>query len=187
MADLLLWKRWDQSALVLVSATAFWYLFERAAYNPVSFAANVLFLLVLILFLWAKSASVLNRPLPPLPDLEVSEDSFIKAAESVRVYVNYGLSIASSITIGRSFILFAQVLFFLWVTSYIGSLANFLTLVYIGIILSLSVPVFFDKYQEQIDDKLSIACKFTEPHYKKIEGCILRKIPMDLNKNKKIQ
>lgn len=61
VADVLLWKRWCGSVVVLVSATALWILFERAGYNLLSFVANVLFLLVVILFFWAKSASLLNR------------------------------------------------------------------------------------------------------------------------------
>lgn len=61
VADFLLWKRWCAAAVVLVSATSFWFLFERAGYNLLSFVANVVLLLVVILFLWAKSASILNR------------------------------------------------------------------------------------------------------------------------------
>jgi len=61
VADVLLWKRWYASVGVLVSATTLWILFEKAGYNLLSFVANVLFLLVVILFFWAKSASLLNR------------------------------------------------------------------------------------------------------------------------------
>jgi sorbitol-specific phosphotransferase system component IIC len=46
---------------VLSSATTLWYLFERAGYNFLSFVANVILLLVMILFLWAKAANLLNR------------------------------------------------------------------------------------------------------------------------------
>ena len=61
VADMLLWKKWCGGAVILTSTTALWYLFERADYNFLSFVANVLLLLVLILFVWAKSASLLNR------------------------------------------------------------------------------------------------------------------------------
>lgn len=46
---------------MLSSATTLWYLFERAGYNFLSFVANVILLLVVILFLWAKAANLLNR------------------------------------------------------------------------------------------------------------------------------
>jgi FtsH-binding integral membrane protein len=61
VADVLLWKNWYGGVVGLVSATTLWCLFEVAGYNPLSFVANVLLLLVVILFFWAKSASLLNR------------------------------------------------------------------------------------------------------------------------------
>ena len=61
VADVLLWKNWIGSVIVLVSSTVFWILFKIAGYNLLQFIANVLLLLVTILFFWAKSASILNR------------------------------------------------------------------------------------------------------------------------------
>lgn len=61
VADLLLWKKWFGGIVLLISATTVWFLFERAGYNLLSFVANVLLLLVIILFFWAKSATLLNR------------------------------------------------------------------------------------------------------------------------------
>lgn len=58
---MLLWKNWRGGVAVLSSATTLWYLFERAGYNFLSFVANVILLLVVILFLWAKAANLLNR------------------------------------------------------------------------------------------------------------------------------
>ncbi|GMN37746.1 hypothetical protein TIFTF001_007078 [Ficus carica] len=156
VADVLLWKKWSVGVVLLISATALWFLFERAGYNPLSFASNVLLLLVVILFFWAKSASLLNRPLPPLPDLEISEDTVVIAADVLRVWVNRALSIARDIAIGRNLKLFARVAVGLWIASYIGSLFNFLTLAYVGVLLGLSVPVLYDKYQDHINDKLCV-------------------------------
>lgn len=61
VADLVLWRNRTGAVILLVSSTGFWFLFERAGYNLLSFVSNVVLLLVAILFLWAKSASVLNR------------------------------------------------------------------------------------------------------------------------------
>lgn len=61
VADILLWKKWTGGVILLVVATVFWLLFERAGYNLLQFISNVLLLLVAILFFWAKSASILNR------------------------------------------------------------------------------------------------------------------------------
>jgi hypothetical protein len=187
VADVLLWRRWCASVVLLVSSTTLWLLFERGGSNLLSFVANVLLLLVVILFLWAKSATILNRPLPPIPNLEISDSTVVKAADEVRVYVNYVLLIARDIAIGRNIKLFLQVAIGLWVASYFGSFFNFLTLVYIGVLLSLSVPLVYDKYQDHINEKLLVTQRVIQTQYRKIDETILKKIPIGLNKEKKLQ
>ncbi|XP_041013353.1 reticulon-like protein B11 [Juglans microcarpa x Juglans regia] len=185
VADVLLWKKWYGGIVTLISATTFWCLFEVAGYNLLSFVANVLLLLVVILFFWGKSASLLNRPLPPLPDMEISEEYVVKASDAILVWINRALSIAHDIAIRRNLKLFLKVAISLWIISVIGSLVNFLTLIYIGVILSLSVPYVYDKYQDKIDAKLFIMHEISQKQYRKIDDNLLKKIPV-LNKEKKI-
>uniref|UniRef100_A0A6N2L3A8 Reticulon-like protein n=2 Tax=Salix viminalis TaxID=40686 RepID=A0A6N2L3A8_SALVM len=187
LADVLLWKRWYASIGVLVSATTLWILFERAGYNSSSFVANVLFLLVFILFFWAKSASLLNRLLPPLPKLEIPEEIVAKAAGVIHVYAIHALSIAREIVIDKNLKAFLQFVSCLWAASYIGSLCNFLTLVYIGVLLILSAPLMFDKHQHRIDEKLCLAHKIIQAQYMKMDDAVLKKIPLPSNKEKKTQ
>ncbi|KAL6514218.1 hypothetical protein OROHE_019205 [Orobanche hederae] len=186
-ADVFLWKKWYRSVVLLVSSTSLWFLFVRAGYNFLSFISNALFLLAVILFLWAKSASLLNRPPPPLPSLELSEEIVVNAADEMRVWVNYALSIAHDIAIGGNMKLFSRLAVGLWVISYVGSLFDFLTLVYIGVLLCLSLPVLYDKYQNLIDDKLNAAYRIAQMQYRVIEEKLLSKIPLLSNKEKKIQ
>ncbi|KAL7199457.1 hypothetical protein ACSBR2_021684 [Camellia fascicularis] len=187
VADVLLWRRWCGGVVLLVGSTSLWILFERAGYNLLSFAANVLLLLVAVLFFWGKSASLLNRPLPPLPDLEVSEESVLRAADEARVWINHALSVACDIAVEGNLKIFIQVALVLWIISYIGSFFNFLTLAYVGVLLSLSVPVLYEKYQDQIDEKLIVAHKIIQTQFRKIDDNILRKLPLPLNKEKKTQ
>ncbi|XP_051144758.1 reticulon-like protein B11 [Andrographis paniculata] len=186
VADILLWKKWYPSAALLVGSTALWFLLEVAGYNLLSFISNVLLLLVVILFCWAKSASLLNRPLPPLPNLELSEATVAKAADEMRVQVNYALSVAHDIAIGGNLKLFTQVTIGLWVVSYVGSFFNFISLVYFCTLLSLSVPVLYDRYQKTIDEKLGFVCNIAAEQCHKIDNKILQKIPLFSN-DKKIQ
>ncbi|CDP19164.1 unnamed protein product [Coffea canephora] len=187
VADVLLWRRWGTSVAVLVGSTTLWFLFERAGYNLLTFISNVILLLVVILFFWAKSASLLNRPLPPLPDLVVSEETVTKAADVTRGWINNVLLIACDIAIGGNLKLFVQVAAGLWLVSYIGSFFNFLSLLYIGVLLSLSLPFLYDKYQDQIDIKLVVAYDSVQVQYRKLDHKLLRKIPGMLNKEKKTQ
>ncbi|KAK9677739.1 hypothetical protein RND81_11G163700 [Saponaria officinalis] len=185
LADVLLWRKWGGSVLLLVSSTFLWFLFVRAGHNPLSFVSSVLLLLVIVLFFWAKSANLLNRPLPPIPDLEVSEKSIEQAADVIRVWVNHALSIAHEIAVCGNLRVLVQVAALLWLISFVGSLCSFVTFVYLGFLLALSVPVLYEKYQNQIDDKLCVACRVVENGYRKLDQVVLRKIPVSLYKKKK--
>ncbi|CAI0557592.1 unnamed protein product [Linum tenue] len=186
VADVLLWRRWGVSLTLLVVSSTSWYLFERAGYNLLTFVANVLFLLVLILFLWAKSASLLNRPLPPIPDLEITEETVDRVSQVVQVYVNHVLAVGCDIAIGRNLKVFLQISFVSWIVSYVGSLCSFLTFAYAGILLSLSIPVVYDKFQHQIDEKLVVAQRILEAQQRKIDETLLKKLPRPSQKEKKV-
>ena len=56
-----------------------------------------------------------------------------------------------------------------------------------GVLLSLSVPLLYDKYQDQIDDKLYMIHGIIQTHYRKIHSNVLSKIPKLSNKEKKVQ
>ncbi|XP_052881364.1 reticulon-like protein B11 isoform X2 [Gossypium arboreum] len=184
VADVLLWREWCSGVVMLTLSTMVWYLFERAGYNFLSFMANVLSLLVAILFFWAKSASLLNRSLPPLPNLEISENTVVIITDELHQWINHTLSIAHNIAIARDLKFFLKVAVSLWLVSYMGSLFEFLTLVYIvsvGVILSLSVPVVYDTYQHFIDEKLYVTRRFIQTQYRKIDEMVLRKLPLPSN------
>ncbi|KAG6491564.1 hypothetical protein ZIOFF_046496 [Zingiber officinale] len=179
VADVLLWRRRNVAILAVSGSTAVWFFFERAGYNILSVLANAVLLVVVILFFWAKSALLLNRPLPPLPNLEVSDEVVNKVADRARVWINRVLAIGHDITIRRDRKVFLQVLILhslapamvilsLWVVSCIGSLFNFLTLVYVGVLLAITIPAVYDKYQEDIDQKLSMALDVVLKQYESI-------------------
>nr|AEV41022.1 putative reticulon [Oryza minuta] len=164
VADVVLWRRRNVSAAAVAGATAVWFLFERAGYSFPSVMANALLLLVAILFFWAKSASLLNRPLPPLPKLEVSDVVVEKAADRALVWINRVLAVGHDIAIKRDRSVFIKVILILWAVSYIGMLFNFLTLIYIGVMFSLLVPPLYEKYQDHVDEKIGMAHSVLSRH-----------------------
>nr|XP_017248659.1 PREDICTED: reticulon-like protein B10 [Daucus carota subsp. sativus] len=103
------------------------------------------------------------------------------------VWGNRGLSIARDIAIGGDLKVLLQVVSSLWLISIIGGLLDFLTLIYVGILLSLSVPVLYEKRQDQIDDKLSVANSIVQAQYWKVDEMVLSKISFPRNKEKKTQ
>lgn len=61
VADLILWRRKNLTVGILLVTLGVWVVFERSGYTLLSLISNVLLLLIVILFLWAKSADILNR------------------------------------------------------------------------------------------------------------------------------
>ncbi|KAH1160890.1 hypothetical protein GYH30_000016 [Glycine max] len=105
----------------------------------------------LLFFFWAKAANLLNRPLPPLPGLEILEETIARVVDALQIWLNLALSVAHDIAIEKNFLLCLQVVGVLWVISYIDSLFNFLTLIYIGVLLRLSLLVLYDKNQNNFN------------------------------------
>ncbi|KAL8152606.1 hypothetical protein V2J09_010366 [Rumex salicifolius] len=185
VADIVLWRRWPWSVLVLISSTSVWLLFERGDYNLPSFIVNVLLLVVIILFFWAKSASLLNRPLPLLPDLEIPDASVDKAVQVLRVLIDRTLWIVNEIAVFGNLQVLVQVAISLSIISVIGSLTDFITFVYIGVLLCLSLPVFYENYQEPVDEVLYLLWKIVRVQWRNFDKNVLCKIPVPAHREKK--
>ena len=56
-----------------------------------------------------------------------------------------------------------------------------------GVLLSLSAPLVYDKYQDPIDEKLCVTHRYVQMQYRKLDENVLRKLPLPLNKEKKMQ
>ncbi|KAI3986957.1 hypothetical protein MKX01_039892 [Papaver californicum] len=157
VADVLLWKKQVTSAILLVSSSIIWFLFEIAGYYPLPFFTNFLLILVVALFFWGKLAYFLNWPPPPLPNLEISDDSILKISSDLHVLINRVLETGDAIIVGGNVKLLLKVIVSFWIVAFIGGLFNFITLVYIGVVLSLTVPALYNNYRDHIDDKLFVA------------------------------
>ncbi|PKA50802.1 Reticulon-like protein B10 [Apostasia shenzhenica] len=175
VADLLLWRNRSASASVAAAAAVSWILFELVGYSLPSLIANSLLLLFTILFFWAKSAALLNRPLPPLPKLEISQEVVERVSDVSRVWINRVLAVARAISIDRDRKLFLKVILVLWTVAYVGSLFSFLTFVFIGVILSLTLPALYEKFQDPIDDKLVILQSYIIKQYENVLNRTSRK------------
>lgn len=84
------------------------------------------------------------RPLPPLPDLEISEETIVKAADALQVYANHALSIARLIAIDRNLKLFLQVRRFSpWSKLFVQDVRVFVLFYFYGLITSYFLMIAF--------------------------------------------
>ncbi|KAH9550304.1 hypothetical protein CY35_10G064700 [Sphagnum magellanicum] len=186
-ADVLLWRKKHFSIGMLVGATLAWILLEKTGYKLVSVVSNVTLFLVVILFVWSNLAVLLNRALPPLPELSLSEEFVIRTANSVRLELNKALAIAHDVALGKDFKLFLKVIAVLWIASTVGGRFHLLTLLYICIVLAQTLPFIYDKYEDVIDDHANRISEQAQAHYKKLDENVFSKIPRAPVKEKKNQ
>lgn len=115
-------------------------------------------------------------------------DAFIeKIANASALRINRVLSVARDITVNGDFKLFVKVASGLLLVSFIGSLFNFFTLLYIGLVVSLAVPVVYEKYQGEVDQKLSVAHRLVSVYSKKFDDILVIKVGGPPVKEKKAE
>ncbi|KAI3470957.1 hypothetical protein Pfo_027620 [Paulownia fortunei] len=183
-ADVILWRRRRVSCGIVVVATFSWLLVERSGISFLSLCSDVLLILVVLLFLRANYAVFRNKQLQTLPELVLSEEMVNNAAASFRVKVNYMLLMAHDITLGKDFRLFFKVVIALWLLSVIGSLISFFTLTYIGIIISITIPALYDKFQDHVDRCVGMIHRKFSKHYKIVDDSLHSRLPRALTKDK---
>jgi hypothetical protein len=186
-ADSALWRDKYLSAGTLGGSTLIWFLLEKSGYTFVTLVCNILMFVVVILFVWANVAALLNRAGPPVPELSLSEDFVFSTAGVIREEVNKALGVARDVALGKDFKLFLKVIAILYAVSTVTSWFNFLTCVWIGIVLLHIVPFIYDKYEDVIDHHAKNAADVASYHYKRVDDAVLQKIPRAPAKQKKTQ
>lgn len=114
--------------------------------------------------------------MPELPNLEITEASLLMVAHPLRLFINTLLSIARDIYVNRNATLLFRVSLVLWAISLVGSFLNFFTILYLGIVLCMLIPILYERYQHHIDEKLSVTHRMILTQYRKIDERLLQKL-----------
>ncbi|OMO68108.1 Reticulon [Corchorus olitorius] len=177
-ADVLLWRNKKISASVLGGATAVWVLFEWLNYHFLSLLCFALVLGMLAQFIWSNASGYLNsRSHSRVPRLVLPNELFVSIGQSLGAEVNRGLQFLQDVSCGGNLKQFLVVVVSLWVAAIIGSWCNFLTVLYIGFVAAHTLPVLYERYDEQIDNFVYNVFDQCQNHYKKLDTGVLSKIP----------
>ncbi|GKV05962.1 hypothetical protein SLEP1_g17908 [Rubroshorea leprosula] len=175
VADVILWRKKNLTVGILLLTLAVWVVFERSGYTVLSLVSSVFLLLIVILFLWAKSASILNRPAPPLPDLHLSDEVVNEAAAFIKTHVNDLLSVSRDIAMGKDSRLFFKVALSLGLISFVGGLTDFLTLGYASLFSVLTVPALYERHEDSVDSYCLLGYMKMQQLYVKFDrNCVNR-------------
>ncbi|KAL6604010.1 hypothetical protein ACP70R_044371 [Stipagrostis hirtigluma subsp. patula] len=184
-ADVLLWKDKKTSAVVIGGATLIWVLFEVLDYHLLTLTSHVVIGVLAILFLWSKSTTFIKKSPPDIPVVQVPEDLVVNVARALRNDINRTLHLFREIAMGHDLKKFLGVIVGLWVLSGVGSCCDFLTLIYIAVLMLHTVPILYDKYQDKVDHFAGRAHTEARKQYEVLDAKVLSKIPRGPAKTKK--
>ncbi|KAF5730040.1 hypothetical protein HS088_TW20G00410 [Tripterygium wilfordii] len=138
-----------------------------------------------VLFLWSNASTFINKSAPRIPEVHIPEDPVLQIASALRIEINRSFALLRNIASGRDLKNFLYVIAGLWVLSIVGSWCNFLTLFYIAFVLLHTVPVLYDKYEDQVDSFAEKAMAEIKKQYAVFDAKVLSKIPRRPLKDKK--
>lgn len=179
-----LWRNKKISAGVLGGATALWVLFELVEYHFLTLVCHSLILTLAGFFLWSNASVLINKSPPRIPVVRIPEEPVMQVAAALRIEFNRAFVVLRDIASGKDLKKFLCVIFGLWILSILGSSCSFLTLFYIGFVLLHTVPVLYEKYEDQVDAFSEKAMIELKKQYAVFDEKVLSKIPKGM-KNKK--
>ncbi|KAF5460606.1 hypothetical protein F2P56_020464 [Juglans regia] len=184
-ADVFLWRDKKISAGALGGATALWVLFELIEYHLLTLVCHILILALAILFLWSNASTFINKSSPHIPEFHIPEEPVLQIAAALRIEINCAFAVLHDIASGRDLKKFLSVIAGLWFLSIVGNWCNFLTIFYIAFVLLHTLPVFYEKYEDQVDKFAEKAHAEIKRLYAIIDAKVLSKIPRGPLMNKK--
>ncbi|XP_021863532.1 reticulon-like protein B12 isoform X1 [Spinacia oleracea] len=130
VANVVLWRQRNITMGILLMILTVWLAFEQSGYTLLSLTSSVLLLLITILFVWSKAASLLNRPAPPLPDMYLSKELVAEVGELARKNINVLVLVCRNVALGKDSRLFLRVAACLLLISVVGGFTDIVSLCY---------------------------------------------------------
>uniref|UniRef100_A0ACD5YQE5 Uncharacterized protein n=1 Tax=Avena sativa TaxID=4498 RepID=A0ACD5YQE5_AVESA len=176
-ADVLLWKDKKMSAAVIGGATVIWVLFEVVEYNFMPLVSHFLIGALAVVFLWSKATIFIKKSSPDIPEVQISEELAANIVKVLRTDINQALRLLREIAMGHDLMKFIGLIIALWILSEIGSLCDFLTLIYAAALMLHTVPILYHKYHDKVDHFAGKAHVELRKQYQVLDTKVLSKIP----------
>ncbi|CAJ1929775.1 unnamed protein product [Sphenostylis stenocarpa] len=148
--DVVLWRRKKLNAIVIVVATAAWVLMEVFEFNFITVISWVAILVVASIFLYANMRRLLGKEPPNLLKLELTEETTRRVANKVRAWIEEAIRWMFLVGARKEWPAFVGVVAGLLSLAYIGSCMDLLTVVYIGVLVGMAIPLTYVKNEDKI-------------------------------------
>uniref|UniRef100_A0A2N9FY05 Reticulon-like protein n=1 Tax=Fagus sylvatica TaxID=28930 RepID=A0A2N9FY05_FAGSY len=185
LRDIFLWKRKEQSMLVLLISTATWVLLEVYQFNFITVISWAAMFILTSLFLWANILRLLGKDVKNMSRLEISGESAIEMANSIRTWIEEGIRWMFRVSAEREWFVFARTVAGLLLLSYVGIFSDLLTLLYIGIVTGITVPVLYMKYEDNIKRQMEWVKVKSRRFYDMVDEKVVKNMQNRIVKGKK--
>ncbi|XP_059277744.1 reticulon-like protein B2 [Lycium ferocissimum] len=122
---------------------------------------------------------------PHIPEVHIPEKPVLEFASALRNEMNRACAVLREIASGRDLKMFLLVIGGLWIASILGGCCDFLTLFYIIVVVLHTVPVLYEKYEDQVDSFAEKALHELKKQYAVFDAKALSKIPRGPLRDKK--
>lgn len=184
-ADLMLWRNKKISASFITGATLIWVLFEWLNYHFLTLLCFAVVLGMIAQFVWSNASGVFSRSSSEVPRIVLPDELFQNIGIAIGVQVNQALGFLQDVACGGNLKQFLLVVVSLWAAAVIGSWCNFLTVLYVGFIAAHTLPVLYERYEDQVDGFVYQVLGQLQHNYRKLDSGFLSKIPKGSLKGKK--
>ncbi|ESW28834.1 hypothetical protein PHAVU_002G021800 [Phaseolus vulgaris] len=185
--DVVFWRRKKLNAVVIVAATAAWVLMEVFEFNFLAVISWVAILVVASTFLYANMLRLLGKEPPNLSWLELTEETTRRIASKVRAWIQETIRWLLLVSVRKEWPVFVGVVAGLWSLSYIGRCMDLLTVVYIGVLVGMAIPLTYVKNEEKIKRFGEWLREKYKRCYEIIDEKTIRKIKSRIPKEKKTE
>ncbi|TKY46719.1 Reticulon protein B8 [Spatholobus suberectus] len=137
------------------------------------------------MFLWSNASGLFNSAPSNVSRLVLPEELFGNIATVVGGEVNRGLRFLQDVACGGNLKQFVIVVGSLFAGAVIGSWCNFISVIYIGFVAAHTLPVLYEKYEDEVDNFVYKVLDQMLNHYQNLDASVLSKIPKGKLKGKK--
>ncbi|GAV88473.1 Reticulon domain-containing protein [Cephalotus follicularis] len=102
------------------------------------------------IFVYSNVLLLLGKQPPDLSRLEITEQSALEFAYACRAKMEEAVRWLLRVSTERDWFAFTTTVAGLWLLAYVASFSDLLTLLYLGIVMGMTVPVVYIKYEDKI-------------------------------------
>ncbi|XP_071683176.1 reticulon-like protein B9 [Lolium perenne] len=176
-ADIILWRRKEVSASILGAATAAWGLFEVAEYHFLTLVCYAAMIAMVTFFLWTNASAFLNLPVPRIPEMVLSERTTRQVILGLHMRLNWFVHKLYNIACGQDLKMFILTAVSLYIGSVFASCFSSLTLLYIVVFCTMTVPALYERYEHEVDHLVAKGAHDFRTQVSRMDSGVLRKIP----------